>query len=43
MGPFTCTNGNSIVRSYTMMMNGRPADNYFMTRFFGPGSKRRLD
>jgi hypothetical protein len=26
-----------------MMMNGRPADFHFMTRFFGPGEKRRLD
>jgi hypothetical protein len=26
-----------------MMMNGRPADYHFMTGFFEPGEKRRLD
>jgi hypothetical protein len=34
MGPFTCIDGDGSARSYTMMMNGRPADNHYMTKFF---------
>lgn len=34
MGPFTCLNDFGFSISYSMMMNGRPADSSYMTKFF---------
>ena len=33
MGPFTCIDGKGYGRSYSMMLNGRPGDNQFFTKF----------
>jgi hypothetical protein len=31
MGPFTCFEGDGWGRSYSQMMNGRPAENHYYT------------
>jgi len=34
MGPFTCQQGDGTRRSYSLMIDGRPADSSFYTAFF---------
>ena len=38
MGPFTCQDGDGWRRSYSLMIDGRPADSSFFTEFFPNGS-----
>ena len=37
MGPFTCQLGNGFRRSYSLMIDGRPADSSFCTHFIPNG------
>ena len=37
MGPFTCQQANGMRRSYSLMIDGRPADSSFYTHFFPNG------
>ncbi len=43
MGPFTAISYDGDGVSYSQMINGRPADSLYFTRFFGPGSTRNLE
>ena len=43
MGPFTAILGNGEVRSYSLMINGRPGNSHYYTSFFAPGDKLNLE
>ena len=43
MGPFTAINGSGKGYSYSQMINGRPADSHYFTRFFDPVETRNLE
>ena len=43
MGPFTAILGDGRVLSYSLMINGRPADSQYCTWFFAPGVKLNLE
>ena len=43
MGPFTCQLGNGFRRSYSLMIDGRPADSSFYTHFFKNGYNLYVD
>jgi len=43
MGPFTAINGNGKGYSFSKMINGRPADSHYYTKFFEPGVTRNLE
>ena len=43
MGPFTAIDGDDAGLSYSLMINGRPADSHYYTQFFAPGVTRNLD
>jgi hypothetical protein len=42
-GPFVCINGNGWGHSFSLMTNGRPADNQFYTYFFRDGFTENVD
>ena len=42
-GPFTCRDEHGWVSSFSMMLNGRPGDSHYMTRFFPRGYQRHLN
>lgn len=37
-GPFFCVDGEGIAASYSLMLDGRPADEHYATYFFGKKS-----
>jgi hypothetical protein len=43
MGPFTFQDGNGGRRSYSLMIDGRPADSSFYTHFFKNGATRNVE
>jgi hypothetical protein len=43
MGPFTCQQGDGFRRSYSLMIDGRPADSSFYTHFFNDGNTRNVE
>jgi hypothetical protein len=43
LGPFTCVDGEGWGRSYSHMLNGRPADGHFQTMFFTHGYSRYVE
>ncbi len=42
-GPFICIHANGWGRSFSMMKDGRPADNHYGSYFFTHGFTRRVD
>ena len=43
MGPFTCLRGDGVKRSYSLMIDGRPADSHYYTEFFSNGNTRNVE
>jgi hypothetical protein len=43
MGPFTFQDGNGERRSFSLMIDGRPADSSFYTLFFPNGYTRNVE
>jgi hypothetical protein len=43
MGPFTANCGDGYDRSFSYMIDGRPADTHYWTMFFAPGTSRNLE
>ncbi len=43
MGPFTCQDGLGARRSYSLMLNGRPADGHYFTYFLPDKCKLYVD
>ena len=43
MGPFTCLEGDGFKRSCSLMIEGRPADSHYYTRFSKNGINRNVE
>jgi len=43
MGPFTCLEGDGYKRSYSLMIEGRPADSHYYTQFSSNGSQKNVE
>ena len=43
MGPFTCLRGDGEKRSYSLMIDGRPADSHYYTQFSNNGVTRNVE
>jgi hypothetical protein len=43
MGPFTCQQGSGFRRSFSLMIDGRPADSSFYTEFFLNGCTMNVE
>ncbi len=43
MGPFTCQGGDGERRSYSLMLDGRPANGQYRTLFCMDGATRNVD
>jgi hypothetical protein len=43
MGPFTCLRGDGNRYSYSLMIDGRPADSHYYTQFLKNGNTRNVE
>ncbi len=43
MGPFTCQDGDGDRRSFSLMLDGRPANGQYHTKFCRDGATRNVD